>query len=394
MGGKNVAIVMPDADLRPGGGAHRRRRDAIRRPEVHGDEPRRRRARSRRTRSSPSSGARSKALPLGPVTDADAAVGPRDQRAVARRDPARARRPATPERVYRRQRPDTAEFANGWFLPPTVLSRRRRPTRRSRSGSCSARCSRCSRRDDLDDARRAGERHAVRAERIAVHARPAQRAAYIDRIEAGLVRVNGDTTGVDPHAPFGGMKGSSSGSREQGAAAREFYTEIKTVQINPDAMHDSSATRFGVVDSHTEGEPTRVVIDGWPQPAGATMAERRDDLRAQLRSSASRGGLRAARPRCRRRRAAHAAGHAPAPPPASCSSTTAPTSACAATASSASCARSSTSDACSPAAPVRHARRHGDAPSSRDDGARHDRERCRALPRARRRGGRARRRAR
>src|SRR5215831_19267357 len=34
-----------------------------------------------------------------------------------------------------------------------------------------------------------------------------------------------------------------------------------------------------VVDSHTEGEPTRVIVDGWPQPAGATMAERRDDLR-------------------------------------------------------------------------------------------------------------------
>ena len=37
-----------------------------------------------------------------------------------------------------------------------------------------------------------------------------------------------------------------------------------------------------VIDSHTEGEPTRVVIDGWPQPAGATMAERRDDLRARF----------------------------------------------------------------------------------------------------------------
>src|SRR5215212_11881971 len=37
-----------------------------------------------------------------------------------------------------------------------------------------------------------------------------------------------------------------------------------------------------VVDSHTEGEPTRVVVDGWPQPAGATMAERRDDLRARF----------------------------------------------------------------------------------------------------------------
>jgi 4-hydroxyproline epimerase len=37
-----------------------------------------------------------------------------------------------------------------------------------------------------------------------------------------------------------------------------------------------------VVDSHTEGEPTRVVIEGWPEPAGATMAERRDDLRARF----------------------------------------------------------------------------------------------------------------
>ncbi|MEO7456269.1 MAG: proline racemase family protein [Gemmatimonadaceae bacterium] len=36
-----------------------------------------------------------------------------------------------------------------------------------------------------------------------------------------------------------------------------------------------------VIDSHTEGEPTRVVIDGWPQPSGTTMAERRDDLRAR-----------------------------------------------------------------------------------------------------------------
>ncbi|HEX7117781.1 MAG TPA: proline racemase family protein [Longimicrobiales bacterium] len=34
-----------------------------------------------------------------------------------------------------------------------------------------------------------------------------------------------------------------------------------------------------VVDSHTEGEPTRVVVDGWPQPAGRTMAERRERLR-------------------------------------------------------------------------------------------------------------------
>ncbi len=34
-----------------------------------------------------------------------------------------------------------------------------------------------------------------------------------------------------------------------------------------------------VVDSHTEGEPTRVVVGGWGEVAGATMAERRDELR-------------------------------------------------------------------------------------------------------------------
>ena len=56
---------------------------------------------------------------------------------------------------------------------------------------------------------------------------------YVKRIEAGMVRVNADTTGVDPHAPFGGVKGSSSGTREQGPAAKEFFTELRTVQINP-----------------------------------------------------------------------------------------------------------------------------------------------------------------
>ena len=36
--------------------------------------------------------------------------------------------------------------------------------------------------------------------------------------------------------------------------------------------------RIEVVDSHTGGEPTRVVLSGWPVPPGATMAERRRAL--------------------------------------------------------------------------------------------------------------------
>jgi proline racemase len=39
--------------------------------------------------------------------------------------------------------------------------------------------------------------------------------------------------------------------------------------------------RVEVVDSHTEGEPTRVAIEGWPQPEGRTMAERREFLLAR-----------------------------------------------------------------------------------------------------------------
>ena len=56
--------------------------------------------------------------------------------------------------------------------------------------------------------------------------------AAADRLEAGLLRINGETAGVEPQAPFGGMKASSSGSREQGQAAKEFFTQYKTIYFD------------------------------------------------------------------------------------------------------------------------------------------------------------------
>lgn len=47
-------------------------------------------------------------------------------------------------------------------------------------------------------------------------------------VKAGMVMVNLPTAGVDYHVPFGGTKGSSYGSREQGRYAAEFYTTVKT----------------------------------------------------------------------------------------------------------------------------------------------------------------------
>lgn len=56
--------------------------------------------------------------------------------------------------------------------------------------------------------------------------------AFAERAQVGMVRINGETAGVEYQAPFGGMKGSSSGSREQGQAARDFYTQLKTISID------------------------------------------------------------------------------------------------------------------------------------------------------------------
>ncbi len=56
---------------------------------------------------------------------------------------------------------------------------------------------------------------------------------FAKKIQAGIVHVNSETAGAEPQVPFGGYKGSSSYSREQGKSARDFYTQVKTVYIDP-----------------------------------------------------------------------------------------------------------------------------------------------------------------
>ena len=59
-----------------------------------------------------------------------------------------------------------------------------------------------------------------------------KKAAHFRRnAETGMVMVNLPTAGVDYHVPFGGRKGSSYGSREQGRYAAEFYTQVKTAYV-------------------------------------------------------------------------------------------------------------------------------------------------------------------
>lgn len=56
---------------------------------------------------------------------------------------------------------------------------------------------------------------------------------FRDNAQAGMVMVNLPTAGVDYHVPFGGSKGSSYGTREQGKYAVEFYTTVKTCYVAP-----------------------------------------------------------------------------------------------------------------------------------------------------------------
>jgi len=230
MGGKNVAIVLPDADMAlaatlTAAGAMRfagQKCTATSRVIVDA---------SIEAAFTDRLIAEAKKFSLGPVTEATAAIGPVIS-AESRDAVKQALAASDAECVYTADVPTSADFSNGYFAPPTIVRGVKR---------------------DADIARRelfapvlavfavAGLDEAIQLANdtsyglsASLFTRDIKNAlTYVERMEAGMVRVNGDTTGVDPHAPFGGMKGSSSGSREQGPAAREFYTHLKTVQINP-----------------------------------------------------------------------------------------------------------------------------------------------------------------
>jgi acyl-CoA reductase-like NAD-dependent aldehyde dehydrogenase len=55
---------------------------------------------------------------------------------------------------------------------------------------------------------------------------------FCERIETGMVHVNSPTVGGEAQIPFGGMKSSGVGEREQGPSALDFYTDVKIVYID------------------------------------------------------------------------------------------------------------------------------------------------------------------
>src|SRR3546814_6617152 len=71
--------------------------------------------------------------------------------------------------------------------------------------------------------------------------------AFKARARAGMLMINQPTAGVDYHAPFGGRGASSHGAREQGRAAREFYTtKVTSNQLPIERCRRNGASRTGL----------------------------------------------------------------------------------------------------------------------------------------------------
>ncbi len=55
---------------------------------------------------------------------------------------------------------------------------------------------------------------------------------FVNEIESGMTHVNSPTTGGEAHIPFGGIKATGIGAREQGSTSLDFYSELKVVYVD------------------------------------------------------------------------------------------------------------------------------------------------------------------
>lgn len=55
---------------------------------------------------------------------------------------------------------------------------------------------------------------------------------FVDEIETGMTHINSPTTGGEAHIPFGGVKNTGLGAREQGSTSLDFFTELKVVYVD------------------------------------------------------------------------------------------------------------------------------------------------------------------
>ena len=126
---------------------------------------------------------------------------------------------------------ETGVHARGWFHEPTVFT------------DCDPEMRVCQEEifgpvvsvipfDSFDDAISIanGVKYGLSA---AIYTRNVNQAFRAQRdLETGIVYVNAPTIGAETHLPFGGTKNTGNGHREAGLAALDFYSEWKTVYVD------------------------------------------------------------------------------------------------------------------------------------------------------------------
>ena len=75
----------------------------------------------------------------------------------------------------------------------------------------------------------------------------------MEHLDVGVLHVNSESAGADPHVPFGGTKRSGLGPKEQGSAAREFFTHTTTVYLRGGAP--AGATNSGGAPAGATNRP-------------------------------------------------------------------------------------------------------------------------------------------
>lgn len=120
----------------------------------------------------------------------------------------------------------------GWFVPPTLLTCQNTASATWRSeifGPVLA----LMRVEDWEDALAAANAGPYGLSGSVFTSDLSRVEDAIARFDVGVLHVNSETTGAEPHVPFGGTKQSGWGPKEQGLAAREFFTTTKTVYQYP-----------------------------------------------------------------------------------------------------------------------------------------------------------------
>jgi alpha-ketoglutaric semialdehyde dehydrogenase len=126
---------------------------------------------------------------------------------------------------------ESGDWEKGWFFEPTVFS------------DCDPKMRICQEEifgpvvsvipvDDYESAVAAAN-GIVYGLSASIYTRDVNRAFHAMReLETGLVYVNAPTIGAETHLPFGGVKGTGNGHREAAVAALDFYSEWKSIYVD------------------------------------------------------------------------------------------------------------------------------------------------------------------